>query len=221
MGGIIVLILSFLLGSWLHLRSRTKKGLPPLRYHRVSFVCIVIRHRLHTYTNGSRIVLGQNSATATCRSTGKRMGTADKQSNGWLLHGHGSPTGIRSSQIPHVLGPYRCRKGRLRARAYQTTGRSKPCARLLWHTLGTASCRCDEIDVVAKSKNTWFHGREHPAVSLLKMACYSRDFRNGKWFIFTWDHAQSIGCRQYTGWQLQCRSWCLAPRKSKLAVTEQ
>ncbi|KAM0455205.1 hypothetical protein ACHAO4_004081 [Trichoderma viride] len=34
MGGIIVLILSFLLGSWLHLRSRTKKGLPPLRYHR-------------------------------------------------------------------------------------------------------------------------------------------------------------------------------------------
>ncbi|PTB40574.1 uncharacterized protein TrAFT101_005754 [Trichoderma asperellum] len=34
MAGVVVLILLFLLTSWLHLRSRVKKGLPPLRYHR-------------------------------------------------------------------------------------------------------------------------------------------------------------------------------------------
>lgn len=57
--------------------------------------CIVLCHRLHSSTNGSRIVLGQNSQTVSCRSTDQRMGPAGKQSNGWLLHKHrGSPTGI-------------------------------------------------------------------------------------------------------------------------------
>ncbi|KAM0248406.1 hypothetical protein ACHAQJ_009481 [Trichoderma viride] len=34
MAGVIVAFLLFFLGSWLHLRSRTKKGLPPLAYHK-------------------------------------------------------------------------------------------------------------------------------------------------------------------------------------------
>jgi hypothetical protein len=111
---------------------KNQKGSGAAEISQSEFWISMYYNRLHAHTNGFWIVLGQNSETASRRSADKWMDAAGRQSNGWLLYRHrGSPSCIRSSQISYVLGPHRCRKGRLRTRTYPTTGRSKPCARLL------------------------------------------------------------------------------------------